>query len=323
MAVKRSPLLMSAVMMIIPMVIFFVLGELAVRIYTQHHIFYDIEMSRYALELKSVSPNPSIGHVHKPDSHANLMGVVVEINSDGLRDDEYSVERGDSHRIIFLGDSLTFGWGVEKEFSFETILEREMSRRRPTEILNLGTGNYNTQQEVHLFLEKGLKYEPDKVVLFYFINDAEDTPSRSAWAFLGHSRFVTFFWSRFHAARANLLGVESFEEYYSNLYREDQPGWANAQESLRLLKEVCLERGIALQVVLLPELHAFSPYPLESEHREIMASLDAIGIDGLDLAPFFQGETEPQRLWVAVDDAHPNADAHELIAKYTLPFLTQ
>jgi len=39
------------------------------------------------------------------------------------------------------------------------------------------------------------------------------------------------------------------------------------------------------------------------------------------LTPQFKNEIDPQELWVAMDDAHPNARAHALIAKYTIGFI--
>ena len=43
----------------------------------------------------------------------------------------------------------------------------------------------------------------------------------------------------------------------------------------------------------------------------------------MDLAPHFITETSPLTLWVARDDAHPNAKAHRLIAEYSYPFLSE
>ena len=128
----------------VPLALFLLLSEIVLRVYLRNHIFYDVEMSRYALILKEDSPNPLIGHHHRPGTQATLMGVSIHTNADGFRDDEYPVEKGDRRRIIFLGDSLTLGWGVEKEETFEHILESELNAISPTEIINLGIGNYNT-----------------------------------------------------------------------------------------------------------------------------------------------------------------------------------
>ena len=307
--------------LVVPLALFLVLSELALRAYLARNIFYDVEMSRYALALKVDSPNPLVSHHHRPSSEARLMGVTVKTNADGFRDDEYPVAKGDRHRIVFLGDSLTLGWGVEKEQTFEHLLEQHLSETRPTEILNLGVGNYNTTQEVHLFVDKGLKYDPDEVVLFYFINDAEPVPQRSRFPGLGHYRLVTFYWSRLKALRARLSPGGGFEAYYSALYRNGSEGWARSQKALLELKELSRVHGFGLKVVLLPELHELANYPFAHEYALIASFLRQNEVPVLDLAPLFREEREPQSLWVARDDAHPNARAHRLIADYTLPFL--
>ena len=296
-------------------------SEVALRLYTRRSLVYDIEMSRYATELKVVSANPRIGHEHRPNGDATLMGVRVHINSDGFRDWEYAVERGDGRRIIFLGDSLTFGWGVPKVKTFEALLEAELSKSGTTEIINFGTGNYNTAQEVALFRAKGLKYKPDEVVVFYFINDAEPTPRISRLEFLGRLRTVTFFWSRLKSALTILGRHKSFREYYADLYADNQPGWVGARGAFIELRDLCRRHGIALRVVLLPELHVLDEYPFGSQHRKVMAFLRDQGVEALDLAPAFADEHRPTRLWVAPDDAHPNEIAHAAIARHTLDFI--
>ena len=309
--------------LLVSLAVFLALSEVVLRVYLARHIFYDVEMSRYATLLKIPSPNPEIGHVHRPNSAARLMGVDVRINSDGLRDDEYSLARNDRRRIVFLGDSLTLGWGVEKHDTFEALLEKQLSRTEPTEILNFGTGNYNTTQEVGLFLEKGLRYQPDEVVLFFFINDAEPVPRRSAFWWLAYSRVATFYWSRTKQLAARFTSSSGFREYYSQLYRDDQPGWQAAKRAFLTLRETCNAQHIALRVVLLPELHELVQYPFAREHGLVLAFLHQNGIAALDLAPTFANETDPQRLWVARDDAHPNALAHRLIAERSLAFVAQ
>jgi lysophospholipase L1-like esterase len=310
-----------ALLVLVSIVTFLVLGELTIRVYLTRRTFYDVEMSRYARTLKIDAENPLIGHLHRPSREVKLMNSTVRINSDGFRDDEHPLAKGRRWRIIFLGDSLTFGWGVEKEQSFEHLLERELDARRPTEIINFGTGNYNTVQEVNLFLDKGLRYRPDQTVLFYFINDAEPVPQRSRLPWLGNLRIVTFYWSRVKALLARLGASSGFEEYYAALYRGEPEGWRRSRAALLELQEVCREHDIALQVVLLPELHELVDYTFAREHAQIADFLRASGIPVLDLAPSFANETNPTSLWVAADDAHPNARAHRLIANYSLDFI--
>ncbi|MDP6436884.1 MAG: SGNH/GDSL hydrolase family protein [Gammaproteobacteria bacterium] len=305
----------------ISLLIFFVMLELSLQIYTRLYIYYDVEMSRYATEVKEKAENPNIGHMHKPDAEAFLMGVDVKINSDGLRDEEYSVERNDKQRIAVLGDSLTLGWGVEKDATYEVLLESMLSETRPTEMINFGHGNYNTVQQLNLFKEKGLKYNPDSVVVFYFINDAEVTPVRSKWTPIARLRSVTFLWSRVRGLLTRSEGGTTFESFYSELYEDDQPGFVALREAFLELKKICTERGIGLQVIMLPELHNLIDYPFEAEYSKVESFLADNGIAVIDLTDSFRGYANPVELWVATDDAHPNALAHKMIAEYSRDFL--
>lgn len=312
----------AVLLVLLPLLVFGVLAEVALRLYLTQRIFYDVEMSRYAQLLKVKSPNPRIGHVHRPGASAHLMGVDVEINSMGFRDDEPGGDADAVTRIVFLGDSLTFGWGVEESDTFAARLEESLGAERPTEILNFGTGNYNTTQEVELFLERGLDLRPDRVVVFYFINDAEPVPARSRWAFLARLRLVTFYWSRWKQLAARSSSGQTFREYYADLYGPDRAGWLEAQSAFRRLAEACRTAGIDLRVVLLPELHELDEYPFASEYRLVADFLRGEGIPVLDVTPAFADVTDAPSLWVAYDDAHPNAEAHRRIAEAAESFVT-
>jgi len=307
----------------VSVLLFLVLLELTLQVYTRLYVYYDVEMSRYATEIKVRSDDPAIGHEHIPGSSAHLMGVDVDINSAGLRDREYPVARNERRRIVFLGDSLTFGWGVEQDATFEALLEQRLNTVQPTEVINFGHGNYNTAQQVSLFKKKGLRYQPDKVVVFFFVNDAEVTPVRSAWTPVARLRSVTFLWSRVRGLLSQADSNAGFEAYYRDLYRDDQPGYHALQQAFVELRDLCQRRGIALQVVMLPELHNLIDFPFAAEYRQVQQFLQSHGIPVLDLSTDFAGYVHPGELWVAADDAHPNALAHSLIADYAFDFIAR
>lgn len=104
----------------------------------------------------------------------------VNLNSLGLRDREYEISKPQgTFRILVLGDSNTFGIGVEQEKVFTEILERSINENeqitRPVEVINAGVPGYGTAQEL-LFYETKLKVlEPDVVILaFSVVNDVLD-----------------------------------------------------------------------------------------------------------------------------------------------------
>ena len=320
---KSRKTLKNLLAILIILVVLLAICEASIRVYLHYNTVYDIEMTRYAMSVKEDSENPKIGHVHKPGSNMELMDVNVSINSDGLRDRDYPIERGDAYRIIFLGDSLTFGWGVEQEYTFQYLLEEEIGKTAPTEIINFGTGNYNTEQEVSMFFEKGVKYDPDKVVLFYFINDAEATPKKSGLWFLGYSYLISFYWSRINSLINNILVSRSFKDYYTALYMDDQEGWINSQKAMLELRDYCLENAIAFQVVLLPELHDTNNLIFGEVYNKISLFLQQNGIEYMNLAKLFSDHGDQMELWVSYDDAHPNKLAHGKIAETLVEFISE
>jgi hypothetical protein len=79
-------------------------------------------------------------------------------------------------RVLCLGDSVTFAWGVEERDGWVRVLERTTRARdgRALECLNAGHPKYNTIEEADWLAAHGDVLEPDAVVLTYVVNDIED-----------------------------------------------------------------------------------------------------------------------------------------------------
>jgi len=92
-------------------------------------------------------------------------------NAQGLRDGEHAYARPPGvKRVVVLGDSFTFGVGVDYGERFTELLERE-----GLELINLGVNAYGTDQEVRRYELDGARYEADLVLLVTFLgNDLED-----------------------------------------------------------------------------------------------------------------------------------------------------
>ena len=88
--------------------------------------------------------------------------VEYRINSKGLRDDETTYAKPDnSYRIVIIGDSHTFGFGVPMEQHFTQLLEGYFDN---VEVINLGVSGYGVDQFYWSLEQEGLKYQPDLVI---------------------------------------------------------------------------------------------------------------------------------------------------------------
>jgi lysophospholipase L1-like esterase len=102
----------------------------------------------------------------------------------------YALSRSpNTFRIVVLGDSYTFGQGVEKDSTFPAVLERLLNGMGADvrfEVVNLGFCGLNTITEKMILAEnginpdtwapdpnyRGLAYQPDLVLLEYTLNDS-------------------------------------------------------------------------------------------------------------------------------------------------------
>jgi lysophospholipase L1-like esterase len=278
---------------------------------------FDLEMWKYARDLKRVSAEPAIGHEHIPNTSGVFMGAQVDINSIGLRNREVAPVPDGAVRVMMLGDSLTFGWGVKEEDTpsrqLETVLNSAATGGRKYEVINTGVGNYNTQMEVAYFLTNGYKLKPDIVVLNYFINDAEQTPRRHKVGWGEYSQAYVVLASAVDKISRIFLGRADWKAYYRGLYENGQPGWTDGQAAIQKLARYCKEHGLKLVIVNYPELHEIKQYPFP----EVTAGVEKIaaseGVPFLDLRPSVE-DLVPETLWVSPSDAHPNKIANERFA---------
>jgi lysophospholipase L1-like esterase len=292
--------------------------ELLTRVVADDGMQFDLEMWKYARDVKQVSDDPILGHEHAPNRHAHLMGVDFRTNSKGLRDREFTTERvPGKRRILMLGDSLTVGWGVAAEDTFSKRIEKLYAASgADVEVINFGVGNYNSVQEVRYFLNSGLAYRPDIVVLNFFINDAETpTATKPPSALMNVCAACVFVKGRTDTLMRQFLGKVDWSAYYLGLYEDGtSKGWADARNAIRSLALTTKRNGITLLVAVLPELHDVANYRFQRVTDLVRQAAEEDGVAFVDVLPTLKDQPS-SALWVTPPDPHPNALAHKLMAQ--------
>ena len=114
-----------------------------------------------------------LGWHHRPGQSGRFakqqFDTSVEINQHGLRDRDYPLQRVEGmERVLVLGDSFTWGFGVEQEQVFTEVIEKS---RQDVEVINAGVSGYSPDQELIWLREQGMRFQPDLVLLVLSGND--------------------------------------------------------------------------------------------------------------------------------------------------------
>jgi len=257
-------------------------------------------------------------------------------NSLGYRDLERAVEKPPgARRIVVLGDSFTWGAGVDFDDAYPQRLERALARRHggAVEVVNLALPAFKTDDELAVLETQGFAYRPDAVLLGFVLNDAEEAASaekrRAAdWIrtrsegprLLDRSALLRFVRLRLWATGENRRRIAA----YRAMYEDGAVGWKASQKALETMGALCRGRGVPLIVAIFPLFGdpLDERYPFAAIHARVAAAAARAGARVVDLLPAYRG-LRSDLLIVDAEDEHPNEVAHRIAAKAILPALEE
>ena len=332
---NRKPgrdLLFGLAFSIIATIITLAAGELIIRVISSRRMIYNIEMVKYAKELKMRDPKGEVSHVHRPSSHAKLMGVDVSLNSLGDRGPELSATRDSMRKRVFvLGSSITMGWGVPFPQTFTATTERLLNEGHPFgprysfEFVNGGIGNYNTVFQHVLFTRQFPIVKPDMVVLNYFISDVQPRTMGRDSFILKHSYLAAFLFDRWSQVKLRFGGqYTDLFTFYDRLYADDSPAWAQTRQLIKSMRDEAARSNVPFVIVITPDIHDLSPgTPYKKLLDKLESSFNGMGIPTVNtfgaLQKQFGGDVST--LWIQPDDPHPNAKGHAVMADVLYRFM--
>jgi len=100
-------------------------------------------------------------------------------NALGMRGPEVGAKRPDEHRVLALGDSFTYGHGVQDDEAYPAVLEALLrAAGHDATVLNAGVPGYSSDQSYARFVRDGLAVRPDLLLVGIHCSDVSDNFER-------------------------------------------------------------------------------------------------------------------------------------------------
>ena len=286
-----------------------------------------------------LSENKDLLYELLPDSKARNRGVEFAINSFGFRDKKYRKRKASKIRLIFVGDSITYGWGIPLEHTYHKQLEKLFhSEGYDADIMGMGVVGYNTIQEYHLIKEKTLDFNADMIILQIAMNDFERTvkirtyqEGKKLSIVPHHDYSIPFIIKRtkltyFFMKNSHLFKFINLKLFWTK--NKNDPGFTpkdmylmgeeNSFRHLRKIKSLLDSKGIRLAAVIFPFRKSKDVYPYAKLQNKIHQELEKMEVPYLDLYDVINIDTE-EHLWR--DKIHPTVRGHEIVSRALFKFL--
>lgn len=272
---------------------------------------------------------------NRPDYRGVAFGAEVQTDSNGFRIDPTFREPSGGDAALILGDSVSFGVGVDASRTVTSLLQRAMPRLRFYNSSAIGYGLHDYDNVVGTFLPR--KPEIKHVLLFYCLNDIYDTNAQEIEAAVQEVNGTGSAPSPFSSLQAFASSTNSFLRLRSKLYlyvktvltdpsmryfkqdfAEYQKRLSSIGDSLQPLRKIAQElaaRSVTFEVFVMPyeaqirtrEKSAFLPQTLVDDflRNNGIAHYDAA-------AAFLQSGLPSENLYLYGDPMHLSEQGHRV-----------
>lgn len=266
-----------------------------------------------------------LGWKMRPNANDRWKGVPVQVNANGMRGPNVPLQRGEKEcRLLYLGDSVTFGFGLPLHHTYPSLVEESLSISHDCNIttVNMAVGGYATWQENLVFQETGVRYDPDLVIIGFVLNDVTDKYNlrrfggRSEAYQLESSKRVASFLRRnsniydrlqdiietIRFGRDKVAGAERIEELRAGalFLRPDRPeiqrAWVEVLKEMKEIVDRCHSEKIPALLVVLPMAKQLNePVGFAGPQAKLRQFAIQNQVGFLDLLPVFTAESRTEQ----------------------------
>ena len=263
-------------------------------------------------EIAQISLNKKMIYELQPNLQTNFGENLLLTNVEGMRERrDFAIPKPEAvFRVVGIGDSGWFGWGLAQEEDVLAVLESRLNQQNEGvryEVLNLCVPGYNSRQELEMLKERGLKYAPDVVLVSWSRNDF-NLP-----AFIQPQR-------EFNDPEVSYLYQLIFERDEFNKQTEVNLRDVNALNKKYIDPDMLKQAGDEGVVAAFQELvelgrdHHFRMLVVGAMDARAEAAMNSAGVSYINLESAIERGAYPEEWYIHA--IHPRARGHAVIAEY-------
>jgi hypothetical protein len=250
----------------------------------------------------------------------------IHYNRWGFRERDFDpIKPNGTYRIAVIGDSLTFGQGINEKDRFSNLLEEKLNAMggRKYQLLNFALPGAETTDELKFLTNSVLSNKPDFVLLQWYFNDVQgddksDVPHPVTIIPRALRRGLVLFYlahRELSEIQSRLGLVESHEQYMSARFgNPNSPASLKAMETMNSFIEICRDAHIPVGIVLFSNSYFNRSTKLDFLLDRMLGYCKDKGLRCVDTRKVLLPMQGDPSLWASRFDAHPSAVANQLVA---------
>ena len=238
-------------------------------------------------------------------------------------------KQADRCRIMVVGDSLTYGTGVDANDAYPQVIETELSKQYRVEVLNLGLCGFQSEEILEVIATYAPRLQPDLIVYGMCQNDFLESGEgqrsrerRQTWPFPLPEQFKQFmvqrtlsgaFFEKSYDDVLMRLGLRA--DFYSNLLHNFYGYQLRFTRDVTAMNYFAMQHGfppiVAMVLDQIPVLNGRG----HKVTRVAESILKLVGMNVISTEEYYQKYTG-RVMQVSRWEGHPNEEAHRIFAEY-------